>query len=174
MVQAEPKPPLGDLAAAGPGFRVSDVDVAEWASTERDEEREWRRRLIARAERLLRHRLSMFNLVDADVGDPIDWNRDHESGRRTPLRFAPLIDYRDYRVAGDAKVVWEPNRHHHLVVLGRAYRATGEDRYAAAIVEQLESWFDQCPFGRGMNWRSALELAIRLINWIWVIDLIRD
>ncbi len=25
-----------------------------------------------------------------------------------------------------------------------------------------------------MNWRSPLELAIRLINWVWAIDLIRD
>lgn len=25
-----------------------------------------------------------------------------------------------------------------------------------------------------MNWRSPLELAIRLINWVWAIDLIRE
>jgi len=25
-----------------------------------------------------------------------------------------------------------------------------------------------------MNWRSPLELGIRLINWVWAIDLIRD
>src|SRR4029453_10619991 len=63
---------------------------------------------------------------------------------------------------------------HHLVVLGRAYRATGEARYAEALVEQLQSWIDQCPFGRGMNWRSPLELAIRLINWVWAVDLVLE
>jgi hypothetical protein len=89
------------------------------------------------------------------------------------MGFAPAIDYRDYSVTGDAKLVWEPSRHHHLVVLGRAYRATGEVRYAEALVRQLESWWDACPFGRGMQWRSPLELAIRLINWVYAIDLVQ-
>jgi uncharacterized heparinase superfamily protein len=70
--------------------------------------------------------------------------------------------------------VWEANRHQHLVVLGRAYRATGDERYARAAMEQLESWLDACPFGRGMNWRSTLELGIRLINWVWALDLVRE
>src|SRR6266478_3269250 len=177
-LRLEPRPRAGDpadaRACADPGFRVSDLRVGEWAAPERDDEKVWRDRLVAHADQLVQHRLSFLGLVDADLGDPIDWNRDHESGREVPLRFAPLVDYREYRVAGDAKLVWEPNRHHHLVVLGRAYRATGDLRYASAIVEQLESWLEQCPFGRGMNWRSPLELAIRLINWVWAIDLIRE
>lgn len=177
-LRLEPRPRASDPADAGacadPGFRVCDLRVGEWAVPERSDERQWRDRLVAHAEQVARHRLSFFDLVDRDLGDPIDWNRDHGSGRKAPLRFAPLVDYRDYRVTGDAKVVWEPNRHHHLVVLGRAYRATGDGRYASAVVEQLESWLAQCPFGRGMNWRSPLELAIRLINWVWAIDLIRE
>src|SRR5213593_909355 len=148
-LRLEPRPRARDVAKAGactdPGFRVCDIRVGEWAFPELDEEREWRDRLVAHADRVARHRLSFFDLLDRDLGDPIDWNRDHESGRKAPLRFAPLVDYRDYRVTGDAKVVWEPNRHHHLVVLGRAYRATGDVRYASAVVEQLESWLEQCP-----------------------------
>jgi hypothetical protein len=77
-------------------------------------------------------------------------------------------------VNGDCKLVWEPNRHHQLVVLGRAYRASGDVRYAAALRDQLVSWLDQNPYGYGMNWRSPLELGVRLINWIWALDLIRE
>ncbi len=158
-----------------PRFRMTDVRVGEWASQGRDgEEAAWLERLVPQADRIARHRLSFFNLEDRHLGDPIDWNRDHESGRAAPLGFAPSIDYRDFRVTGDAKVVWEPNRHHHLVVLARAYRATGDVRYAAAVVEQMDSWLCQCPFGMGMNWRSPLELSIRLINWVWAVDLIRE
>jgi hypothetical protein len=178
LLGLEPRPATPPLAAAAssaePGFCVCDVRVGEWALPQSDEERTWRDRLLDQAERIARHRLSFFDLRDCDLGDPIDWNRDHASGTRAPLRFAPLVDYRDYQVTGDAKLVWEPNRHHHLVVLGRAYRATGDVRYASAVVEQLESWLQQCPFGCGMNWRSPLELAIRLINWVWSIDLIRE
>jgi hypothetical protein len=167
-------PPAPAAIGAEPSFCVCDVRVGEWALPKGDEEQMWRDRLLDQAEHIASHRLSFFDLRDRDLGDPIDWNRDHASGTKAPLRFSPLVDYRDYRVTGDAKLVWEPNRHHHLVVLGRAYRATGDVRHASAVVEQLESWLEQCPFGRGMNWRSPLELAIRLINWIWSIDLIRE
>jgi len=55
---------------------------------------------------------------------------------------------------------------------GRAYRLTGETRFAQAVAEQIDSWLEQNPFGIGMNWRSGLELAIRLISWVWALDLI--
>jgi len=161
-------------ASVSSGFRVCDIRVGEWIQPENDKEKAWRDRLVSHADRVVGHRLSFLGLLDADLGDPIDWNRDRESGRKASLRFAPLVDYRDHRIAGDAKIVWEPNRHHHLVVLGRAYRAIADVRYAAEVVTQLESWFEQCPFARGVNWRSPLELAIRLINWVWAIELIRE
>src|SRR5262245_2655210 len=170
--EAPAAPPIA--ATARPSFRLSDVSVGEWAHCTTEPERSWRDELCSRADRLAQHRLSFFDLEDCDLGDPIDWNRDHAAGRPTPLRFAPLIDYRDWNAVGDAKVVWEPSRHHQLVVLGRAYRGTGDARYARAVIEQLESWISQCPFGRGMNWRSPLELAIRLINWVWAVDLILE
>jgi uncharacterized heparinase superfamily protein len=150
------------------------MTVGEWAASASEDERRWRERLVDQADRIARHQLSFFDLVDRHLGDPIDWNRDHASGVKAPLWFASFIDYRDHRVTGDAKLVWEPNRHHQFVVLGRAYRATGDIAYAAALVEQLGTWIRQCPFGRGMNWRSPLELAIRLINWVWAVDLILE
>jgi hypothetical protein len=162
-------------AAFEPGFRVSDLEVGEWVRpAARSDERQWCQRLVERAELIAKHRLSFFDLVEVDLGDPIDWNRDHAAGIAPPLRYAPLIDYRDHQVTGDCKLVWEPNRHHHFVVLARAYRASGERRYAEAMVEQLESWWAQNPFGYGMNWRSPLELGIRLINWVWALDLILE
>ncbi len=133
----------------------------------------WRAALVERAEKLCRHRLTIFDLKDHDLGREIRWNHEYKAGRDTPMGFAPAIDYRDYEAVGDCKFVWEPNRHQHLVVLGRAYRLTGEERYAAEVMAQIESWIRQCPFGRGLNWRSPLELAVRLINWAWAIELVR-
>ncbi len=171
MLPAQPAAPPLPWAP----IRLSDVAVGEWAEAPAgSREAAWRDALGARGDHLARHELSFFDLAHRHLGDPIDWNRDHSMGKASPMGFAPAIDYRDKDAAGDAKLVWEPSRHHHLVVLGRAYRATGAIRYAAAVVEQLESWLDQCPFGRGMQWRSPLELAIRLINWTWAIDLIQE
>jgi hypothetical protein len=158
-----------------PGFRVSGMLPGAWANAPLGSvEAGWCARLRSRADAIAAHRLSFFSLENVDLGDPIDWNREHEAGRATPMDFAPRIDYRDHAVTGDAKVAWEPSRHHQLVVLARAYRATGEERYARAAVEQLDSWIARCPFPFGIQWRSPLELAIRLINWVFALDLARE
>ncbi|GMV96427.1 MAG: hypothetical protein AMXMBFR83_07930 [Phycisphaerae bacterium] len=132
----------------------------------------WRREAVRRADRICDHRIDLFDLVGEDLGPRINWNFDYKSRVPAPLRFSPGIDYRDHRVTGDAKFVWELNRHQHLVVLGRAFMLTGEPAYARRAVEMIEDWVGQCPYGKGMNWRSPLELAIRLINWVWVYELI--
>ncbi|MBI4581894.1 MAG: alginate lyase family protein [Planctomycetes bacterium] len=135
--------------------------------------RTWARAAAAKANAICRNRLDLFDLQDQDLGSAIDWNHESKAGRSTPTGFAPAIDYRDYSITGDCKFVWEPNRHQHLVVLGRTFRLTGEARYATTLVDHLESWIAQCPYGVGMNWRSPLELGIRLINWCWALELIR-
>jgi Heparinase II/III-like protein/Heparinase II/III N-terminus len=173
--------PIGPSASASakgsaaPGFRVSGIRPGAWANAPRGSlEAGWCSRLRSRADAIAAHRLSFFSLENVDLGHPIDWNREHEAGRPMPMGFAPRIDYRDYRVTGDAKVAWEPSRHHQLVVLARAYRATGDPGYARAAVEQLDSWIARCPFPFGMQWRSPLELAIRLINWVFALDLVHE
>lgn len=159
--------------AAKPSFRVSDMQPAEWRTPAGDSG-QWLQRLIAQADEIADHRLTFFDLKSQHLGSPIDWHRDHSAGVAAPRTYSPSIDYRDFQVAGDCKLVWEPSRHHHLVVLARAYRATGERRYAAAVAEQLRSWLQDNPFPIGMNWRSGLELGVRLVNWVWAIDLVRD
>jgi len=166
----------GEGGRRGPGFQVSDVVVGDksWLKTKKGDEHDWSDALLARAKRLGRHRYDLFDLKDTHLGDPIVWNRDHKRGQNTPMIFSPSLDYRDVKKAGDCKFVWEPNRHHQLVVLGRAYRLSGDRQFAEAVAEQIDSWLTQSPYGVGMNWRSGLELGIRLINWVWALDLIKE
>ena len=155
-----------------PRFRLSDLAVGDWMrDNATQDERSWCAALIDQADRISAHKLSYFHLRDHDHGHPIQWNKDHGSNIAAPMRLAQKIDYRDFSEAGDCKLVWEPNRHQHLVVLARAWRASGNEKYARAIKEQIESWLAQCPYGYGMNWRSPMELSVRLINWVWAIDL---
>jgi heparinase II/III-like protein len=121
--------------------------------------------VLAAAARVASGRLDVFSLHDADLGDPPRWNRDPKTGIEAPLAFGKLLDYRNERLVGDIKYLWEPNRHLQLVTLAQAYALSGEFRWFAALRDQLESWFAACPDGRGPNWSSALEAAIRLINW---------
>lgn len=120
---------------------------------------------IRQAESIMAGRFSIFDLEGCDLGHPPQWNRDPLTGRIAPLTRAASLDYRDERLVGNIKYLWEPNRHLHIPRLAQAYALTGELRYALEVRLQIESWLDQCPYGRGPNWTSSLELAIRLINW---------
>jgi len=120
---------------------------------------------VAAARRAADGRLDIFTHKDADIGLPPRWNRDPKTGIEAPLAFGKLLDYRDQDLVGDIKYLWEPNRHLHIVTLAQAYALTKDRRHYDAIVEHLDSWFIACPFGRGPNWASALELGIRLVNW---------
>jgi Heparinase II/III-like protein/Heparinase II/III N-terminus len=162
------------LTGAKPPFRVCDLAPGELAARGTAQEKQWLERLLRQADEIAAHRLSFFDLKSRHLGDPIDWHRDHSANVASPRGFSPSIDYRDFNVAGDCKLVWEPSRHHHLVILARAYRASGERRYAEAVAEQLDSWLKDNPFPTGMNWRSGLELGVRLVNWVWALDLIRE
>jgi len=119
----------------------------------------------AAAERIAAGRLDVFALEDAPLGVPPRWNRDPKTGIEAPLAFGKLLDYRDQDLVGDIKYLWEPNRHLHIVTMAQAYALTKERRHYDAIVQHLDSWFIACPYGKGPNWASALELGIRLVNW---------
>lgn len=117
------------------------------------------------AERIVAGKLDIFSLRSVSLGDPPRWNRDPKTGREAPLVFGKLLDYRDPGRVGDIKYLWEPNRHQHLVTLAQAHASSGDARYFDALRAHLNSWFAACPYGLGPNWSSALEPAVRLINW---------
>lgn len=156
-----------------PAFRLSAIAPGEWVTLTSDTNvNHWLSALKIKADLASQNSLSYFNLNNHHHGVPFEWNRDHFSNINSPVIGIMNVDYRDFKNFGDCKLVWEPNRHHHLVVLARAYRATGDLKYANAVIEQMNSWLHSNPYGYGMNWRSPLELGIRLINWTWAIDLI--
>lgn len=120
---------------------------------------------LAAADRTLRGEFDVFAIRPAHLGFPPAWNTDPASGVTAPLSFGKQLDYRNPQQVGDIKYLWEPNRHLQLVTLAQAYALSDDVRYLHGIRTLLDSWFDQCPYLRGANWASSLELAIRLISW---------
>ncbi len=98
----------------------------------------------------------------------VNWSLDPQSGSTAPMAFGPTLDYRDAGLAGNARNIWELNRHQHLTLAALAYALSGEERYADFVREQIDSWLDQNPFPLGVNWGSSLELGLRLISWVWI------
>ena len=117
------------------------------------------------ADRIMQGRFDVFALEDTELGFPPNWNKDPKTGTQAPLAFGKLLDYRNERLVGDIKYLWEPNRHLELVTLAQAWHLTSDIRYCRACRTLLDSWFEQCPYPRGPNWTSSLEHAVRLINW---------
>lgn len=117
------------------------------------------------ADKILDGSWSVFSFRDIELGLPPDWNSDPLSGKAIPLVFGKTLDYRDTARVGDIRIVWELNRHAELCLLAQAYALTKEARYAEGFRTLLVSWISQCPYLRGANWVSSLELAIRLTNW---------
>lgn len=122
--------------------------------------------------RLLAGQIDFFGGALMNVGVPPDWMRDPKTGLRAPPVFGKALDYRDDTLVGDVKMLWELGRHQHLVPLAAAYAISGDRRYRAAAVEQIESWIDTNPYALGIHWCSALEIALRLISWTIVHSLL--
>lgn len=120
---------------------------------------------VAASEHLLAGRWSVFAVRDLPLGFPPRWNRDPKTGVEAPLAFGKALDYRDERVAGDVKYLWELNRHLEVVTLAQAWHLTRVPRFAEGAARLLSSWLEQCPYPRGLQWASALEAAVRLVNW---------
>ena len=70
-----------------------------------------------------------------------------------------------------AEWTWQLNRFSYWTDMGKAYWATGDEKYAKAFINQLNSWIDQCAEpsslynGVGSAWRT-IETGIRALgNW---------
>jgi hypothetical protein len=121
---------------------------------------------------LLGGRVIFFGHPPLEVGMPVNWRREPLSGIISPLSYGKKLNYRNAFLVGDAKVLWELGRHQHLVPLAVAYALTGDKRYRDCVINQIEGWIADNPYGIGIHWCSSLELALRLITWAVVHSLL--
>lgn len=103
--------------------------------------------------------------------------REHWEMERTnePVAFPDQIIW-DHIPAGDPEWLYALNRHTFLLILGKAYRLTGEERYAEKYAALLKDWMERTPLtqeSRQNTWRS-LEAGIRVENWLKSLLLFAD
>ncbi|MBR5448815.1 MAG: heparinase II/III family protein [Clostridia bacterium] len=112
--------------------------------------------LLAKAERAIRHEMVSC---------------------RIPHRFDGAVDwYHNPTENGYKEWTWQLSRHEELVNLSRAYRATGDEKYATACAELLTSWIRQAvrpdyttPGYLTLAWRT-IECGIRMgLMWPEII-----
>ncbi len=140
--------------------------------------------VVKSAERIVRHEFDLlgsgrFVPLDpdrpADNGyTPIDWYLDPVRN----LRFPRGVPYREWKLYdmrpknADVKYPWELARCQHWPVLGQAFALTGDERFAAEIMHELDDFVVANPVGIGINFTCTMDVAIRGVNWAIALELI--
>jgi hypothetical protein len=140
--------------------------------------------ILREADEICGHRFRLLGYNNLDfTPDPIakagngnfkaiDWHLDPVHGKRVPLDPWFKISFLDFAAVGDHKVIWELNRHQHLVTLAKARLLSGDDKYFRELTAQWRSWIEANPYPLGINWGSTLEVAFRSLSWIWIDQLL--
>lgn len=115
---------------------------------------------------------SFFGYPPARLNTPIDWHFDPIARVRWPILPSHRMDHRF--AEGDVKWVWELNRLQHLPWLAEAWLFTGDRSFSAAAFEQIDTWIEQNPRGRGIAWRGAFEAGLRAISLAVALQGLRD
>jgi hypothetical protein len=139
--------PPGAADLVPPAARAAALDAAAW---------------------LLKGEGEVLGVARTDLVAP-DWFLDPVTGRRSPAdRLAFRINHRSEEQTGNIKQVWEISRLHHLTVLAAGWFLSGDERYAARVSDQLQSWWQENPFLSGVHWTSGIEVGVRLISLVWI------
>jgi Heparinase II/III-like protein/Heparinase II/III N-terminus len=168
----------GRIAPVGPGFKqyLADAPARRFycgvGQSPRDLFPGWIDRAVEEAENLMGHEVHLLHFDPVRLGREIDWHRDPVTGQTWERCHWTVYRPENDPLKRDSKIVHELNRHQHLPRLAKAYRMTGDERYAAEALAQMLGWIRQNPPGLGINWQSSLEIGIRTISWLWTIFLL--
>ena len=133
--------------------------------------------------------LHRFDLLGSGPYRPIDPSRPEDEGY-TPidwfldpvrnLRFPSNVSHKDWDLYAmrpgnaDVKYPWELARCQHFLPLAQAFLVSGEERFAAEVLNQCEDFIEANPTGIGINWTCTMDVSIRALNWCLALCLIKD
>ena len=108
------------------------------------------------------------------VGSPPVWHRDYVNGgeHSTDARSCKL-DHRRMPPKMDVRFVWETSRWLQITRLAQAAYFLQDEESGRLAQSWLSDWVKKNPVGRGWNWTSPMEPAIRLINFTYADALLR-
>lgn len=147
-------------------FRETEVSrIVECLSTNFSQVSE---KIVQDANHILEHKFNLLGYEEVQYGREIDWHLDAVHGKSSPRVPWFRVPFLDFDRVGDHKVIWELNRHQHLVTLAKAYRLTHKRAYADELFGQWYAWQEHNQYPLGINWASSLEVAFRSMSWLWV------
>ncbi|MDP6173896.1 MAG: heparinase II/III family protein, partial [Rhodospirillales bacterium] len=124
-------------------------------------------RILAAADAAIEGRIDLLGSGPVQLSRPLPWPEDFKTGLAWPHKFHRDIDVNDFSRPSDVKLPWEFSRLQWALPAGQAYLLKGEARYAEFVRALLEEWIKANPYGRGVNWTSAMEASMRIFVWVW-------
>lgn len=132
------------------------------------------RSVVEEADALMKGQVSFFGRRFPLPTHPA-WQSDPVSGTAWPHVFHTRVNIFGGDVGhGDVKYVWELNRFQYLPTLGKAWRLTGDERFATRAIALIRDWIEANPYKIGINWASMLELSVRSLAWLHTLALVSD
>ncbi len=94
-----------------------------------------------------------------------DWSNDY----LVNLKF-PASQQKIKEKQGDIKRVWELSRMHQLTPLLKAFYLSKKHQYLDKIYYLVNSWFEQNYNKKDPHWLNPMEISIRAVNLIFILN----
>lgn len=94
------------------------------------------------------------------------WNAGFQTSRLWPQDdFSYKIPCGQREDVGDIRTNWELNRHYQFAALAKNFYLTGERSSLLELKELFEDWNHKNLFLHGVQWKSPMEIALRINSW---------
>jgi hypothetical protein len=121
------------------------------------------KQILQDADRICSGELRLYGIEPKTFVDGINWHKDYYSGHEWPLKpFNRIYDCNDSGF--DLNVPFELSRLQFIPTLIQAHKATNKIVYLSSLLELLDSWINENPYGFGVNWWSSMEVGLRAVN----------
>ena len=142
-------------------FDIDTFEIERYLSTLLGDDK---KEIIKRADLALEGKIYAFSSQLLDYGQPIDWQLNPLTGKRTnsETKWYKIPDFDLER--GDIKVIWEISRFSHLYYFLRAYMLTKNEKYYNGFSTQISDWLRNNPYSYGANYKCGQECTLRMMN----------
>ena len=102
------------------------------------------------------------------------WNAGFQTENTWPEElFSPTINIIQRVDIGDVRTNWELNRHFQFAALAKSYYCTSERKYLEELKMLFSDWNQHNLFLHGIEWQSAMEVAIRVNSWVYAFAFLK-
>lgn len=113
--------------------------------------------------------LDLFGLFDYSKYK-LKWNAGFQTENEWPEEpFSKMLNISQRVDIGDIRTNWEINRHYQFSALAKSYYCTRDEQYFTELKKLFNNWNEHNLFLHGVEWTSAMELAIRVNSWVYML-----